>query len=244
MTDEQDIDMLAAEYVLGTLPADERAAVALRARHDAPLAAAIAAWERRLAPLNETIPPREVPEHIWTKIEARLDRLSKLPEAVSIGTLVNVMAMEQRLRRWRTAAVAASAIAASLILFVGFREFTRPEPEKTLVAVLQKDAQSPAFLVSVDLEQKLLTIRAVAAPPHPGKSYELWLVHDDLETPRSLGVIGEGPFTVVHPKLAAYAPQTIEQATLAVSLEPEGGSPTGAPTGPVLYAGKLIQATE
>jgi len=244
MTDEQDIDMLAAEYVLGTLPADERAAVALRARHDAPLAAAIAAWERRLAPLNETIAPREVPEHIWTKIEARLDRLSKLPEAVSIGTLVNVMAMEQRLRRWRTAAVAVSAIAASLVLFVGFRELTRPEPEKTLVAVLQKDAQSPAFLVSVDLEQKLLTIRAVAAPPHPGKSYELWLVHDDLETPRSLGVIGEGPFTVVQPKLAAYAPQTIEQATLAVSLEPEGGSPTGAPTGPVLYAGKLIQATE
>ena len=47
---------------------------------------------------------------------------------------------------------------------VGFRELTRPEPEKTLVAVLQKDAQSPAFLVSVDLEKKLLTIRAVAAP--------------------------------------------------------------------------------
>jgi anti-sigma-K factor RskA len=158
--------------------------------------------------------------------------------------LANVVGMERRLRRWRAAAVAASAIAASLFLFVGFRELTRPEAEKTLVAVLQKDAQSPAFLVSVDLDQKLLTIRAVAAPPQPGKSYELWLVHDDLKTPRSLGVIGEGPFTVVQPRLAAYAPGTIEQATLAVSLEPEGGSPTGAPTGPVLYAGKLIQATE
>jgi anti-sigma-K factor RskA len=240
MTDEQDIDMLAAEYVLGTLPADERAAVTLRARHDEPLAAAIAAWEGRLAALNETIAPREVPRHIWAKIVQRLDRLGDAPTTV----LANVVGMERRLRRWRAAAVAASAIAASLILFVGFRELTRPEPEKTLVAVLQKDAQSPAFLVSVDLEQKLLTIRAVAAPPHPGKSYELWLVHDDLKTPRSLGVIGEGPFTVVQPKLAAYAPQTIEQATLAVSLEPEGGSPTGAPTGPVLFAGKLIQATE
>ena len=48
----------------------------------------------------------------------------------------------------------------------------------------------------------------------------------------------------MHPTLAAYSPQMIEQATLAVSLEPEGGSPTGAPTGPVLFAGKLIQATE
>jgi anti-sigma-K factor RskA len=240
MTDEQDIDMLAAEYVLGTLPADERAAVALRARHDAPLAAAIAAWERRLAPLNETIAPQDVPAHVWARIEQRLRGTSDAPGAA----VTSLVGMERRLRRWRAAAVVASAIAASLILFVGLREFTRPELDKTLVAVLQKDAQSPAFLVSVDLEKKFLTIRAVAAPPHPGKSYELWLVHDDLKTPRSLGVIGEGPFTVVQPKLAAYAPQTIEQATLAVSLEPEGGSPTGAPTGPVLYAGKLIQATK
>jgi anti-sigma-K factor RskA len=87
--------------------------------------------------------------------------------------------------------------------------------------VLQKDAQSPAFLVSVDLETRVLTIRAVAAEPQRGKSYELWLVHDELKSP-----------------------QMIEQATLAVSLEPEGGSPTGAPTGPVLWAGKLIQATK
>jgi anti-sigma-K factor RskA len=244
MTDEGDIDMLAAEYVLGTLPADERTAVALRSRHDKPLAAAIAAWEARLSPLAEAIAPREVPSHLWARIEQRLDSLGEVPEAFSIGAIVTAMGLEQRMRRWRATAIATSALAASLLLVVGYREMTRPEPEKSFVAVLQKDAQSPAFLVSVDLEQKLLTIRAVAAPPQPGKSYELWLVHDDLKTPRSLGVIGTGPFTVVQPKLAAYAPQTIEQATLAVSLEPEGGSPTGAPTGPVLYAGKLIQATE
>lgn len=246
MTDEQDIDMLAAEYVLGTLPADERAAVALRARHDEPLAAAIAEWERRLAPLNETIAAREPPPHLWARIVDRLDRLgtAKGTQMVSVDEGIDMARMALRLVRWQATALAASAIAAGLLLFVGFRELARPEAEKTLVAVLQKDAQSPAFLVSVDLDQKLLTIRAVAAPPQPGKSYELWLVHDDLKTPRSLGVIGEGPFTVVQPRLAAYAPGTIEQATLAVSLEPEGGSPTGAPTGPVLYAGKLIQATE
>jgi anti-sigma-K factor RskA len=246
MTDEQDIDMLAAEYVLGTLPAEERAAVALRARHDEPLSAAIAAWEKRLAPLNETIAPREVPPHLWARIVDRLNRLGtdKGTQMVSADEAIDMARMALRLVRWQATALTASAIAAGLLLFIGYRELARPEPQRTLVAVLQKDAQSPAFLVSVDLEQKLLTIRAVAAPPHPGKSYELWLVHDDLKSPRSLGVIGEGPFTVVQPKLAAYAPQTIEQATLAVSLEPEGGSPTGAPTGPVLYAGKLIQATE
>jgi len=246
MTDEQDIDMLAAEYVLGTLPADERAAAALRARHDAPLAAAIAAWEQRLAPLSETIATREPSPHLWARIVDRLDRLgtAKGTQMVSVDEGIDMARMALRLVRWQATALAASAIAAGLLLFVGYREFTGVAPDKTLVAVLQKDAQSPAFLVSVDLEKKLLTIRAVAAPSHPGKSYELWLIHDSLKTPRSLGVVGDAPFTVVQPKLAAYAPKTIEDATLAVTLEPEGGSPTGDPTGPVVYAGKLIQATE
>jgi anti-sigma-K factor RskA len=246
MTDEQDIDMLAAEYVLGTLPADERAAVALRARHDAPLATAITAWESRLAPLSETIAPQPAPGHLWARIVDRLDRLgtAKGTQMVSVDAGIDMARMALRLVRWQATALAASAIAAGLLLFVCYRELTRPGPEKSLVAVLQKDAQSPAFLVSVDLEKKLLTIRAVAAPHHAGKSYELWLIHDSLNKPRSLGVVGDAPFTVVKPKLTAYAPRTIQDATLAVTLEPEGGSPTGDPTGPVVYSGKLIQATE
>ncbi len=242
MTDGDDIDMLAAEYVLGTLPAAERAAAALRARRDKPLAAAIDAWERRLGPLAESVAPREAPANIWPEIKARVDALEEVLQTPE-QTTAQIIGIESRLRRWRGAAVAASALAASLMLFVGYREFARVPQEKTLVAVLQKDAQSPAFLVSVDLETRVLTIRAVAAEPQRGKSYELWLVHDELKSPRSLGLVGSGPFTVVRPQLTAYSPQMIEQATLAVSLEPEGGSPTGVPTGPVLFAGKLIQAT-
>ncbi|KAB2937567.1 MAG: anti-sigma factor [Hyphomicrobium sp.] len=232
MSETEDIDMLAAEYALGTLPAAERAAVAMRARSEASLAAAIEAWERRLGPLAETVPPREAPAGVWEKIEARI--------AEGGG---NVIAIERRLRRWQAGAIAASAIAASLALFVGVREFSPAPEDKMLVAVLQKDAQSPAFLVSVDLDKRQLTIRAVAAKPEPGKSYELWLVHDELKTPRSLGLIGAQPVTV-GPTLASYAPNVIEDATLAVSLEPPGGSPTGAPTGPVLWSGKLLQATQ
>jgi anti-sigma-K factor RskA len=230
---DDDLDMLAAEYALGTLPASERAAVALRARGEPSLAAAIEAWERRLGPLAERVPAREVPDTVWNGIKARVDALSD----------GNVVGIERRLRRWKAAAIAASAIAASLLAFVGVREFAQPSADKMLVAVLQKDAQSPAFLVSVDLNRRQLTIRAVAAKPEPGKSYELWLVHDELKTPRSLGLIGAQPVTV-GPKLTKYAPSVIEDATLAVSLEPPGGSPTGAPTGPVLWSGKLLQATQ
>lgn len=237
MSEADDIEMLAAEYALGTLPAAERAAIALRARGEASLAAAIEAWEHRLAPLAETIPARDVPESVWSGIEAHIAALA------DSGGAANVVGIERRLRRWRAAAIAASAIAASLATFVGVREFAPSGPDKMLVAVLQNDAQSPAFLVSVDLERRQLTIRAVAAKPQPGKSYELWLVHDELKSPRSLGVIGEAPLTV-GPTLAAYSPTVIEQGTLAVTLEPEGGSKTGVATGPILWTGKLIQTTQ
>lgn len=242
MSEAEDIDMLAAEYVLGTLSAGERASVTLRRHSEAPLAAAIEAWERRLSPLTEAFAPREAPSSVWPAIEERIDALTS-GAGLNPFVAAKVIRIERRLRRWQTAAIAASAIAASLAMFVGVREFTPTSGDKMLVAVLQKDAQSPAFLVSVDLERRQLTIRAVAAKPQPGKSYELWLVHDELKSPRSLGVVGEGPLTV-GPTLASYAPNVIEQGTLAVSLEPEGGSPTGAPTGPVLFTGKLIQATQ
>src|SRR5262249_9424226 len=144
-----------------------RAAVVLRARQERQLAAAIEAWEHRLGPLSDAIAPREAPFGLWPRIAARIDALRDRQPA-------EIVSIERRLRRWKAAAIAASAIAASLMLFVGYREFAQPRQDKTLVAVLQKDAQSPAFLVSVDLEKKLLTIRAVAAQPQPGKSYELW----------------------------------------------------------------------
>lgn len=238
MSEADDIDLLAAEYALGTLSADERAAVALRAQTDASLAAAIDAWELRLAPLAETIPERAPPASVWTKIQARIGT-----QLVADIDPLAVIRMARSRARWQATALAATAVAASLLLFVGVREVFPPAADKTLVAVLQKDAQSPAFLVSVDLDKRQLTIRAIAAKPEPGKSYELWLVHDDLKTPRSLGVIGDNPVTV-GPSLTSYSPNVIEHSTLAVTLEPPGGSPSGAPTGPVLWSGKLLEATQ
>jgi anti-sigma-K factor RskA len=146
------------------------------------------------------------------------------------------------MRRWRAAAVSLSALAAALLLVVGIRESTRPDQPQNFDAVLQKDAASPAFLLTVDIATKELTIRAVAPDQQPGKSYELWLVNPQLGNPRSLGLVETAGFS--RPAaLGAYERNVIEGATYAISLEPQGGSPTGQPTGPVLYAGKLVQAT-
>lgn len=109
------------------------------------------------------------------------------------------------------------------------------------VAILQQNASTPAFILTVDTETKNFTVRKVGAAPAPGKSYELWLVSDKLQRPRSLGVIGGSDFTI-RPGLAAYDSETINRATYAVTIEPEGGSPTGVATGPIVYTGKLIES--
>ncbi len=147
-----------------------------------------------------------------------------------------VVALERGIRRWRAAALAASVIAA--LLAVGFiaRETGRRSAPHEYVAILQKDAASPAFEVTVNLDRQELTVRPVAAQAPPGKSYELWLIDAKLGA-RSLGVIGDKPRGA---SLSAYDPSVISGATYAVTVEPPGGSPTGQPSGAPVFVGKLI----
>lgn len=183
-----------------------------------------------------------------------------------IAESANVLAFSQQAKRWRNVATGMTAIAAALVAMIAVQAY-RPEllpgglrPKATqqvvqvqppalpaaattpaqYVALLQTDGSSPAFILTVDTGTKNFTVRKVGATPQPGKSYELWIVSDKLQRPRSLGVIGGNDFTT-RTALAAYDPDTVNQATYAVTVEPEGGSPTGAPTGPIVFTGKLIE---
>ena len=106
--------------------------------------------------------------------------------------------------------------------------------------MLQKDGGSPAFILTVDGATKNFTVRKVGAAAEPGKSFELWLISDKLQRPRSLGVIGGSDFTA-RPVLSSYDADTINAATYAVTVEQAGGSPDGKPTSAPIYAGKLIE---
>jgi anti-sigma-K factor RskA len=236
MNDREDIDGLAAEYVLGTLDASERTAVAARRQREDDLDAAIAAWERRLSPLAEAVPPLEPPAGLFTSIEARLANANG--QSTGPGLIVE---LQQRVRRWRNLAAAASAVAACLLVVIGVREMVRPQVPSSYVAVFQKDDVSPAFLLSVDLATRTLSIRTVAAERQPGKSYQLWIATEQSGgVPQSLGLI-EDRSDITRTVLNAYDPAVVQKATFGVSLEPAGGSPTGRPTGPALHA-KLIPA--
>lgn len=234
MMETDDIDALAAEFVLGTLDAAERTAVAARRSREPALEAAITAWERRLSPLNAAVPEIAPPAALRSRVLAEIAMLG------SNAAPAAVIALQRQVVRWRTAAMGAGAIAASFAGLLAYREtIVAPQPS-SFVAVLQKDAQSPAFLMTVDITKRTFNVRAVAAEAHAGKSYELWLVHERLGGPKSLGILSNVAFSA-SPRLAAFAPGDIAEATYAVSVEPEGGSPTGLPTGPVVYAGKLVQ---
>ena len=239
---DDDLDMLAADYVLGTLDPAERAMVAARRMREPSLEAAIIAWDARLAPLAETIPSIAPPPDLFASIEQGLaaQELAARRSTQQPEQSASLVPLLQQRNRWRMLALAASSIAAALAVVVGIREFKTSAPPQSFVAVLQKDAASPAFLVSVDLVGRSLTVTPVAAEKQPDKSYELWLVNDALGGPKSLGLIKEAGFTTA-PGLNAFAPDIVKNGVLAVSLEPVGGSKIGAPSGPVLFTGKLIE---
>jgi anti-sigma-K factor RskA len=230
-------DFSAAEYALGTLDPGERAAIAARRQREPELDEAIRAWEERLSPLAEAVPPIEPPRDYLAEIEARIH--APAPAPVPAAPNETVAALRSRLGRWRAAAIGATGLAAMLAIGVVFREATRETAPHEFVAVLQKSADSPAFAVTVNLDTRELTVRPVSAPAPTGKSYELWIIDAKLGAPRSLGVIDPANTTRAD-KLAGVDPAVVKDATYAVTVEPPGGSPNGKPSGAPVFVGKLI----
>ena len=243
MTERHDIDMLAAEYVLGTLDAAERTAVAARRQREPPLDAAIEAWQRRMAPLDDKVAPVLPPDDVYAQIVARIGG-SHVPTAPSVAAeVLHMAALERRVAFWRRAATLAGAIAAMLALVIVLRDTLLPAAPQNFVAVFQKDDRQPAFLLAIDLKTRELVIRPVTAEPLQHRTYQLWILDQEVSpVPRSLGLIDASLKEPTRKTVAAIDPAVLKRATFGISEEPPGGSPTGRPTGPALH-GRLIPAS-
>lgn len=239
MSELYDIDMLAAEYVLGTLDHDERAEVERRRHNEPELRAAIAAWTKRLAPLDEYSHPVAPSEATRDATRARLAVLAQ-KNASNQDATADVIVLRRRVGRWRSAAIAAMAAAATFAGLFFFNGAMSPITQQSYVAVFNEGDRQPTFMMSIDLRTRELTIRPINAGPLAGKSYELWIVSDDISL-RSLGLLdsSERP---TRKRLDGFRPDALRQATFGISVEPAGGSPVGRPTGQALH-GKLIPAT-
>jgi anti-sigma-K factor RskA len=216
MSDATDRDVLAAEYVLGTLEGEDATEAARLLRDDPAFAAAVRAWEARLAPLADTVTPVMPPPELWDRIAA----------ATATGAVVP-LSLRRRLRIWQASTGIALAIAASLAAFVVLRPV--PQPRVAILAPLTGGVPVLVATAEPDGALRVTPSGTIAVPA--GHDLELWALGEGETRPRSLGVLPAGGRQLV----ASLPPGT----QLLVSLEPLGGSPTGQPTGPVLYGGKL-----
>ncbi|MBC7182468.1 MAG: anti-sigma factor [Marinobacter sp.] len=232
MTERDDLDMLVAEFVLGTLPASEREYIETRRRKEPEVEALILQWQERLGRLTEETAPVQPSPALFAKIEAALDRIESTPHEAAETS--NVVALRSQLNRWRWSTAIASAAALVLVAILAFQ----PQPvsqTQSFVAVFQHNDEQPAFLLTVDLKEQRLNIRPVTAQPRPDKSYQLWIKADELgPKPQSVGVLSND-FKLDEGALSHYDPALLKKATFGISVEPEGGSPTGQPTGPAIH---------
>jgi anti-sigma-K factor RskA len=240
---------LAAQYALGTLRGAARRRFERLMREDPTLAALVEEWGLKLGRLAEAGPGVEPPERLWSAIERRLPARATAPgpgvrlfgalfrrPPVPVPRFAEV-GLWYCVGFWRAAGLVATAASLVLLAVLALRP---PATAPDYVAVLTGEGARPAFVASFEAGARLLALRPVErTQPAPDKSLELWLVPPDGGAPRSLGLLGEGAQTL---RLAAADAADFATAALAVSLEPKGGSPTGAPTGPVLYLGPVLPA--
>ena len=232
-----DRDLTAAEYVIGLLTPAEARAVEARAIDDPALAASILDWQSRLHPLTETVPSVAPPANVWARLE----------KEVAATTVVQALHLERRrkqsqLRRqlatawenvafWRGMSVASFVCGMALVGALLTPKLLISQP--AVAALTAQNAAVPAFLVMVT-KDGYATVIATAAEVQPGNSLELWGWPDGATAPVSLGVLP----TTGRLRVKAIVPVGSQ---LLVSSEPIGGSPSGQPTGPVVYRGRMVR---
>lgn len=245
MTDERNMpdgtNDLAAEYALGVLSGDELRRARELARKDPQFAREVARWSGRLGPMLDEVEAVPPPASAWAVIDRMVG---------SANDNGNVVALRRRVHQWRGIAAAMSALAACLAIFIVVRPLpptprATPNEQRTqaapMLAMLGNDQQGTKVVASWDPAARQLVLAVTGdMPSDPAHSHELWVIPADGK-PRSLGTMGSGK--QMHMELADALAKLLQQgATIAISVEPPGGSPTGAPTGPVVASGALTKA--
>ena len=221
-------DRLAADYVAGTLRgAARRRLEALLPAHPH-LRAAVHAWQARLIPLTLSVEPVQPPRAVWQRIEKRIAGAAAAPAAPARTRLW------ERLALWRGVSAFATVAALGFAMLLAVPAPTEPPMVVVLSATSGAAQGVNTFVAGVSPDGRAVVTRPIVpVSVQPDRALELWAVPPQ-GAPRSLGLISEKSASVVQRGRVPAG-----TAALAVSLEPPGGSPTGVPTGPVLYVGKL-----
>lgn len=216
------LDELASEYVLGTLPAEQRSEVEQRLKHDAELRAAVDAWEQRLLPLTALAEPVPPSAQLWRRIERNIT-----------GTTTPWWDLLALWRGLAGAGLVASLVLATLLL-------TRPPTaDPTFVVVLvAPQSQAPGWVIQASNNQQIQLIPLGVMQVPADKALQFWTKGDGWQGPVSLGLVKPGQtLSVPLDQLPPLAPNQLFELT----LEDPNGSPTGKPTGPIQAIGRAVK---
>lgn len=229
----------AGEYVLGTLSPQDHAAVAAALAHDAALQAEVYAWQDRLLPLTRHSPATAPSAALWPRIEAALPRPA--PASAPSAPAAKVP-WWQRLGLWQgvsVGALALSAVLMAVVLRLAPLQPAAPEGPRYLAVLQSPDNRSTGWVVEVR-EGGLLRLvpTADAGSVPPGRVWQFWTKLEGAAGPTSLGLVPVGQ-TVEIP--VSRLPGVGAQQLFEITLEPEGGSTIGRPTGPILFVGRSVR---
>ncbi|HEX4112606.1 MAG TPA: anti-sigma factor [Stellaceae bacterium] len=221
-------ELLAGRYVLGTMPRRARARFDRLIAEDAVFCAEVRDWAEMFAPLDRTAAPEAPPPRVWRAIEAQL---GPAPRASA-----SAVSWLDSLRLWRAGAGFAAAVAVALLIYIGVVGLRPAAPLPNVVAVLLDKDGAPAWIARSGEDAETVTVAALGRRPLDARhSFELWAIAGGA--PRPLGLLSPRPD---HGLVVAASAVPTTGGVLAISLEPAGGSPSGAPTGPVLFQGKVF----
>lgn len=228
-----ELQHLAGEYVLGTLAVAQRRQVEQRMKQEPILRTAVEEWERRFLPLISMVEEQEPSVQLWPRI---LQDLRKQSTTVQSGW----SAWWNNLRFWRGLAASGFAAAAVLVAVMLARPSTPVFAPNFMVVLVEPQERTPGWIVEASADKKLtLTpLRTVRVPGQ--KSLQFWTKGEGWDKPVSLGLVEPGKIiTLALDKL----PPLQANQLFEITLEPENGSPTGLPTGPILFIGKAAKMT-
>ena len=234
-------DALAGEYVLGTLTGAERQAFETRLKNDVALRAAVAGWSNRLQPLADSVSPATPSPDVRRRILGALSDKpladKPLADKPRAGKVVPLPTSDTK--RWTNWTIGLSALVAAAVVFIVIFAWPTAPDIGGYGTLLDKNGDT-VLAFQVDHAHRELIVQGAMPKASAGRDYELWIIPKG-GAPKSLGVV---PATGRDERAIAaeIGPLMVDGATLAISLEPTGGSKTGAPTGPVLYTGPFEMA--
>ena len=222
---------VAMDFALGVLDRDGRMAAQLRLSRDPKFRAEVESWQALLAPLADDVAPVTPPADMWERIladtaPAAKPRTTAAPVKPSIWSSLGL---------WRT--LAAGSLALAAVVSVMLLERPGKPSQQLLVATLASPTGAAMLTATYDAGRGAVILTPADKSDAAGRTPELWVIEGD-KPPRSLGTIDiDSPNS--HEIPAERLKGLKVGSTLAISLEPKGGSKTGAPTGPIVATGKL-----